>query len=564
VALLAVAGTMVVPAPSAAHARVVKQWFVRAAASAHGNGSRRAPFQTLAAAEAASRPGQQIVILPSPLATPALNGGIALKRSQTLIGAGPSVLRSNLRSQPRIENTVASSHSGDAIDLASGDRVENLVIADTYRGGIYGLNVSNVTIAGNNVSATNSSCKTGFLVEPFELPTLAPGVGAPFVTGLPNGWGSIMLDENRGAAHVTVKSNYVHNGSCSDGIDVRASGTARVSASVTDNTVTRLMQGATKQSVLAIGMQTLGTSSLNARAVGNSETYIGNDISDGYGDADSEGLFANSAGRSHLSEYATDNTFNHGLGHFSANCFEVVSSSGGPTMHVDFTHSTCYDVVGDVLEANNLSNNATMTFDIDHVVAEKSTFFGAPVWGEVEPGDDGDCLLDVTSGAADSTTVSIDHSRFEDCVADGLGVLANVVDGSGAIKLVSFKIENSQITNNSLSNLRVANVTPVEHLQGLIADSNLSHSYGAPLIFEGLDPGGTHTELDFGGGALGSPGGNCFYGGQPLTGELIGYAASAKHDWWGQAGGPTAGQLLSVGDGLSSRDPLSRAPRGVC
>jgi hypothetical protein len=555
---------MVCPVPSAAHVRASKQWFVRAAAQSAGNGSRRAPFQTLAAAEAASAPGQEIVVLPSPISTPPLNGGIALKPDQTLIGAGPAVTGRALSSLPRIENTDKSSHNGDAIDVVSGDHVQNLVISDTYRGGIYGSGATNVTITGNSVSATNSSCKTGLLIVAFDLPTLVPGVPIPFVTGLPNGWGAIMLDENRGRSDLTVSHNYVHDGTCSDGIDVRTSGTARTKVSVTDNLVTRLKQGATQQSVLAIGMQATGGSTLNAQAIGNTETYIGNVIADGEGDADSEGLFADTAGSAHLTEYATDNTFAHGLGHFSANCFEIVSSSGDPTTNVEFTHSSCYDVVGDILEANNLAANSEMTFDVNHVFAEKSTFFGAPVWGEAEPGDDGDCMLDVTAGGGDSTSVVIDHSELEDCVADGLGVVNNVVNGHGPIKLVSFKIENTQLTHNSLSNLRVANVTPIAQLDGMIANSNLAHSYGAPLVFEGLDPGGTHALLDFGGGALGSPGENCFFGGQPLTGELVGYTVSAKHDWWGQPGGPTATQLLRVGDNLLTTDPLAKAPSGTC
>jgi len=561
---LAAVGAMVCPAPSAAHSRAIKQWFVRAAATTSGTGSRKQPFHTLAAAQAASAPGQEIVILPSPLRTPPLNGGIALKPGQELIGAGPSVLKSGLSSLPRIENTLKSSHNGDAIDVTRGDRVQNLVISDTYRGGIYGRGATNVTITGNSVSATNSSCQTGLLIVAFDLPTLVPGVPIPFVTGLPNGWGSIMLDENRGRSTLTVNHNYVHDGSCSDGIDVRTSGTARTNVSVADNLVTRLKQGATQQSVLAIGMQATGSSTLHARAVGNTETYIGSAIADGEGDADSEGLFADTAGSAHLSEYATDNTFAHGLGHFSANCFEIVSSSGDPTTNVNFTHSRCYDVVGDILEANNLASNSEMTFDVAHVFAEKSTFFGAPVWGEAEPGDDGDCMLDVTAGGGDRTSVAIDHSEFEDCVADGLGVVNNVVNGHGPIKLVSFKIENTQLTHNSLSNLRIANVTPITQLDGLIANSNLAHSYGSPLVFEGLDPGGTHGVLDFGGGPLHSPGNNCFFGGQPLTGELVGYTVSAKHDWWGQAGGPTAAQLLRVNDDLITSDPLAKAPAGTC
>ena len=59
------------------------------------------------------------MILPSPRHVRPLDGGIALKSRQTLIGAGPSVLRARrLRSLPRIENTGGARHSGDAVEVA--------------------------------------------------------------------------------------------------------------------------------------------------------------------------------------------------------------------------------------------------------------------------------------------------------------------------------------------------------------------------------------------------------------------------------------------------------------
>jgi len=117
-------------------------------------------------------------------------------------------------------------------------------------------------------------------------------------------------------------------------------GTAKVRALVTGNVLSRLHEGASQQSVLAIGMQTTGTATVDARVSDNTETYIGNGLIGDIGFADSEGLFANSAGRSRLTEHVDANTFDHGLGHLSANCFEVVSSSGGPTMD-GTTAATC-------------------------------------------------------------------------------------------------------------------------------------------------------------------------------------------------------------------------------
>jgi hypothetical protein len=569
VAAAIVACGLIAPWPAGAaghrsHPRV-RSWFVRAGAPGRGSGSRRAPFATLAAVQRASRAGDRIVILPARLSVPPLNGGITLKRRQVLVGAGRSVLRGGGSARPRIENTSPASQGGDAVRLADHTTVENLVIGPAARGGIYGADVSGVRILGNDLSATNTSCTTGFVVAPFELPTLAPGVGAPFSTGLANGWAAVMVDATHTSDRLTVVGNYVHDGACADGIDVRAMGASRVSARITGNRVTRLREGASQQSVLAIGLQTLGTATLRAQVIGNTETYIGNAILNGEGIADSEGLFANSAGRSTLVEHAADNTFAHGLGHLSANCFEAAASNGGPTMEISFEHSTCQDVVGDILEADNLSRNATMSFHVDHVVAEHTTFVGAPAFHQVEPGDDGDCMLIVASGAASTTDVRIAHSVFGDCVADGVGVVSNVVDGTGPVRSLHFDLQDSRITGNQQSNLRVAWATPITDLAGKVQRTDLAGSGGTPIVLEGLDTSGaTRARLDFGGGSLGSVGQNCIDAGTPLDAEVIRATASARDDWWGRPEGPGVGQIAAVGGGLDSASPLPRAPIPGC
>src|SRR6185437_11659166 len=69
------------------------RWYVSASAAAGGDGSAHAPFNSLALVQAASGPGDTIVVLPSPLSAPPLDGGIALKPGQRLIGDGPTVVR---------------------------------------------------------------------------------------------------------------------------------------------------------------------------------------------------------------------------------------------------------------------------------------------------------------------------------------------------------------------------------------------------------------------------------------------------------------------------------------
>jgi hypothetical protein len=546
------------------HRSADRTWFVKAGAAAGGDGSRRHPFVTLSAVEQAAGPGETIVVLPSPVGMAPLDGGIALKPRQKLRGGGPPVVRLTASSAaPRITNTSASQHSGDAVTLANRDEVSNIVVAGAYRGGIYGSDVKRVNVHGNDLSATNTSCTTGFVVQPFVLPTLVPGVGVPFSSGLSNGWAAIMVDETHTATRVSVKRNRVHDADCADGIDIRASGTSRVRAQVKGNTVTRLLQDPSMQSVLAIGMQTTDTARLNAHLDRNRETYIGSATLGDFGDSDSEGLFANGAGRSRLTEHADHNTFAHGLGHISANCVEFVASNGGPTMQMSLTNSTCNYVVGDILEAANLSKDATLTFDIDHVLAAHSTFAGSEAWHPVEPGDDGDCLLEVASGSASTTSVNIRDSRFTDCVADGLGVVSNVVDGAGPQKKLSFDVRNSSITANKLSNLRVANVTPITELNGRVERTDLSQSEGTPVILEGLDTSKTTgARLDFGGGSLGSQGHNCIYGGAQTDVTTVNYDLTAEHDWWGNPNGPGTGRALAIGGTIAYQPPLANADCG--
>src|SRR5689334_13760786 len=53
------------------------RWYVSANASAGGDGTINSPFNTLAAVEQASSPGDTILIEPSALDVPPLDGGIA-------------------------------------------------------------------------------------------------------------------------------------------------------------------------------------------------------------------------------------------------------------------------------------------------------------------------------------------------------------------------------------------------------------------------------------------------------------------------------------------------------
>lgn len=218
------AGLAAAPADAASAPHQSRTWYVTAGAGDGGRGTGGRPFTTLARVERVSRPGDRIVVQRARRKAGALDGGIRLKRRQRLIGAGPAVTARARDRAPRLTNTDASRLDGDAVRLARGAVVRNLVIAGAVRGGIYGRGATGTRIVGNDVSRHNRSCTPGFHIPPFNVPTTVPGVGVPISDGLHNGWAAIMVDAARRRGKVTITGNRVHHADCGDGIDMRVLG----------------------------------------------------------------------------------------------------------------------------------------------------------------------------------------------------------------------------------------------------------------------------------------------------------------------------------------------------
>jgi hypothetical protein len=604
--------------------RSTKSWYVKARARAGGNGSRRRPFDSLAAAERASAPGQRIVVLPSPARLAPLDGGIALKPGQRIVGAGPPVvpldaaghgrvhrelgrlhrqrhrllcrkrgaarrrthrglhrrLRRMHRAQhrgaggllPRISNTTGVRHDGDAVALADGAVVENLVISGPFRGGIYGLDVKRATIRGNDISGHNRSCTPGFHIPPFNVPTTAPGVGVPISDGLHNGWAGIMLDASRGRGRVVIGRNKVHDGDCGDGIDVRVSGTASVHARIAGNDVRGLREGTDFESVLAIGLQTREGGQLVAHLARNRQSELGNDEDVGAGPtgADSEGLFFNPTGPSRMRVTVSRNTYTHtaGRGGFSANGLEFVSMGDGARAQVDVRDSSFSGTPGDVLEQLALGTNAHLGLRLERVVATKSTGFGGSGFGDTVliPGNNGDCLIAASGGAGNTIDLRVRHSTLSDCANNGLTFGSAVANGAGPTTALLADIADSQITGNRGGNLRIGNLAGLDLLAIRVERTNLSDSHGTtstPANLTAEDLGATsRATIDLGGGSLGSTGQNCLAGGN-LAAALLRYDVDARANWWGQSGGPAPGRTIAVDGSLDAADALA-APPATC
>ncbi|RDI44854.1 hypothetical protein [Nocardia mexicana] len=500
-------------------------WYVVSGAAAGGNGSEAAPFGSLEAVERAGSPGDTIVVLPAPRNAPPLDGGIALKPGQQLIGAGPAVTEAPAAAPvPRLTNSRLA-RDGDAVKLARGAAVRNLVIDGATRGGIYGNDVADVTVSGNDISGTNRLCHDGFMIGPFQVPvTLPAGVAVaplpPFLL-LNNGWAAVMVDAATATGTVRIEGNRVHDTGCGDGIDVRTFGSATVAAELTDNTLTHINLGLAKLSILAIGLQSNDDSRLEATLTGNTETDIASPAGHpGNLAADSEGIFINPTGRSWLRARVDRHRFDNGGGNFSANGLEYVTTSGSPTSEVTVTDSTFDRVVGDVIENYNLSGDAAeQQLTLDGVRAMHSTFPGAAAH-PVVPVNLGTCLVTTGFGRASKTGLVVRNSEFGDCSGDGIGIVSYTPEGGGAAEM-SFDIQDSRVSGAAVNGLNVLVVGNPAALRVRVQDSSITGAAQAAIRADRRGGESGSIALDFGGGALGSTGNVCVAGPVQLSGVSV-------------------------------------------
>jgi hypothetical protein len=498
----------------------------------------------LAAAVLAAPRGARIVVRAG-----TYTGAVELKPRQRLIGRGG----------PRLSNP-----KGDAVRLARGTTVRGLRITAAGRGGIYGRDVGRVRVVGNDVSHHNASCAPGFLIPPFNVPTTVPGAGVPISDGLQNGWAGIMVDADRGRSRVSIRGNTVHDADCGDGIDIRASGTARVRATIAGNAVSELRQGDALESVLAIGLQTREHARMTAAIDRNRESGLGNDGDfAGPEGADSEGVFLNPADGSSLRATVTRNRYTHtpGRGGFSANGLEFVSMGRGARAEVTVRDSSFAGTPGDVLEQLALGTDAQLRLTLDGVVARDSTGFAGTGEGNTVliPGNNGDCLVAASGGAGNVVHTTIRDTTLTGCANNGLTFGSAVANGDGPTKELVLDLAESRITGNRGNNLRVGNVSALDRLRVRVAGTDLGDAHGtgsltpANASFE--DIGSTaDAVIDLGGGALGSTGGNCLDGGS-LAAALVRYDVTAKRNWWG---GPP--RTTAAGGTLDADPALTEAP----
>jgi hypothetical protein len=576
-------------------ARQNHRWYVSATASPGGDGSIHSPFNSLAAVEQASSPGDTIVIEPSPLNVPPLDGGIALKAGQRLVGEGPPVVQlgkpllqggpplatsTELPVQPRIANTSAATNNGDAVELADRTDVENIVIAAAYRGGIYGKDVVDVAVRGNDVGNFDTSGTVGFRVQPFYLNSYTPLLARWVSAGIGAGWAAILIDTASVKTNIVIDGNYVHDGVCGDGIDLRSMGTGDATAQVNRNFVTSLTQcsGTGVSTIEGIGTQVTGTGVLHATVDQNTEANTGSPR------ANMDSLFVNPAESGTLIETISHNLYTSGIGGASTNGMEYIISNGRPYSQLTISDSQFYNNPGDMLELFNRGElGSTGILILDHVLVDGTTISGGLPAYATPPGgvngvplastgdNTGECLGIASVGSNDVTALVMRDSVFVHCGNDGIEITNNHCTnpptpgpacGTGDPHSVSIDIERSRISGSQYYNLWFNEVTPLTQLQVRVEDSDLSTSLsGVAVAFDQQPTGGTGAYvIDLGGGALGSKGRNCIFGGAIYDLETTGFNVSAENDWWGTPSGPVPGKVVATDGSVDYSNWLMHAP----
>jgi hypothetical protein len=560
-----VAGLLAQALSAPASARTL---YVSADSNMTGTGTRSAHFPSLAAVEQASAPGDVIVVLASPLGVPPLDGGIKLKVGQRLQGDGPeiSAARTPLTVAARLTNTTEA-NNGDAVTLADNSRVSNLVILNARRSAIYGQDVTGITVAGNDISASNTSCSQ------------ARGYGGTLYADRPmNGYAAVMIDYEARDARLSVIGNRIHDGFCMDGIHIRAGGNSVVNGRIDRNQITRMQQGKMFVAVIGIMLETKDNATLAVTSDGNSQTFIGN-LAGGVPNADCEGLLTHQLGGD-LRWTITNNYFAHAPGGASCNGAEFFITEGKTNASIAISDSQFIDAQGDMLQNINLGSGETtlslerVTIAFTRLSTEPS---GAPnPIGSTPAGNEagrprGHCVMLVSHGPGGINRAIIRDSHFSNCSGDGLFMFyAPFVAKPGSFRDLSLDIDHSTITTESGYGLRWANFGSVDRASVKVRNSLIAGALDKAAIALMQGPSGaTVKDGSFDFGTFAAPGGNCIGFPGPKAVVLAGVDASFVGNFWGAnpavppadgTGSPVADTISLNGGKIETGAPLAAAP----
>lgn len=499
-------------------------------------GSRKNPFATLADVQAASGPGDVICVMESASSIPPLDGGIQLQDDQLLIGLGPDVRTSPPNAAAaRITNTDPSKYDGDAVRLADGVRVEGLHITRAHRGAVFGLNASGVVIRNNLIEGFNR----GVLTDG-TMPVLG------WVAGI-----HLVATAMAVVGHSNIEGNVIRDGP--HGINLLVIEEANATYDLQGNTITDIAHWQTApRSSLGSAVQVVGLHDGRV-AVTIEDLFVdrvghGVPASPPVSDSDKIFVVLEHSAQADLTIRDFDARNSTGVGGLFSTGIEVLLGfifGPGDAMRLTalIEDSDIRDMPSAGVLLVDFSNDADVTLTVRNTVVRNTS--GILGWS----------VMDVRGGRGPGWgqggrhTVRVEGNELRDAEQGNIGMaFATSFNDASPITLDSWDIEvrNNVMANGGdglvISNAQTFGGSPIPG--GTIGRLSM-RAEGNDIL--GADRWGVRfvnsgtilaSDIDLGGGALGSSGNNRIVGsglGEALVDAMD---VVAKDNWWGTAAGP--------------------------
>lgn len=246
----------------------IKIWFVDNTNPRSGDGSFKNPFNTLVAAQQASKSGQIIFVFPGNNTTKGMNQGFIMKNGQRLLGAGihhridfpekKLIVRAPSTTLPRITNTngsviiLANSCEVSGMNIVNINRADGILGGDPNPDGPFILGVKNTLIQKNVIGTLGlvdhnivvngaiylPNCRGNLVIQKNYIYNI---IGA--IENIDQGQGIRLHNRNLPvSSHVTINKNIVSNISATGIALLHNSPRGKVQALVKDNIVFNIGQ----------------------------------------------------------------------------------------------------------------------------------------------------------------------------------------------------------------------------------------------------------------------------------------------------------------------------------
>ena len=541
-------------------------WYVKATADDGGDGSKKRPFNSLQAVEEISEPGDTIIILHCPADTPALNGGIALKDGQKLIGTGPDVTKAAPQSaRAKITNSNDERNWGDAIWLANDNEVTNIHIIDAYSTAILGLDIIGANIHHNLITGHNQGCSYIWLPSGQELALF----GIVFYS-----WSAMMGD-------LLVHHNVVRDAE-GGGVVLYLFGSASAELQLDENSFTDL----SPPSILGDGgrVEAIAISTDNTRAnVIIRDTFVDNIGHTGNSNSDSivSVMYGSSQQDVLIQNYTYRNTEDVGGSSATGIEFWITPWAANATLDFRLEDSDLRGMNGWCgVQLYVQGKDCELTWEVENTVVENST-------------EDGIGIYNAGPGPGNNYEIHLEGNQVIDCPGDGI----SFYNYSGSIENVNISLEDNTVIDCLWRGFAFRNDSSIENVEISLKDNAfLGNSiggcylrtsaydeegkhWGGPIgylgvMMEGNDLVGGEYGVDFhdedgltdssiidlgGGLVLGSAGYNRIFDNTNAV-VIWNYDVVAKNNWWGSPTGPSS--FLLEGSATFDFEPfLTEDPR---